>query len=146
MASSTAHIKFALRNSGAYMYKSAENAVSTLEAFRRLFKDLPAVLAAIDTDVFSRTTEELRQLGTACHLQKKRAAAKIVNDFQKIIPVLVAHVPVPVLHDPSTHAGADDMLNEPWEVPWLMEHSMDMDAECSGDADVMLELTQFLLE
>ena len=145
MASSTAHIKFALRNSGAY--KSAENAASTLEAFRRLFKDSPAVLAAIDTDIFGRTTEELRQLGTACHLQKKRAAAKVNNDFQKTIPVPVVPVPVPVLPDPSTRAGVDDMLlNEPWDGhPWLMEHSMDMDAECSDDTDVMRELTQFLL-
>ena len=143
MASSTAHIKFSLRASGAY--KSAENAASTLEAFRRLFKDSPAVLAAIDTDIFGRTSEELRQLGTACHLQKKRAAAKVINDFQKIIPVPV--VPVPVLPDPSTHAGTDDMvLNAPWDGQWLMEHSMDMDAECSDDADVMRELTQFLCE
>ena len=32
-------------------------------------------------------------------------------------------------------------LNEPWEVPWLMENpNMDMDAEYSDDADVMREL------
>ena len=103
------------------------------------------VLAAIDTDIFGRTTEELRQLGTACHLQKKRAAAKIINDLAKMIPIPVVPVPVPVpvLPDPSTHAGAHDMLlNEPWDGhPWLMEHLMDMDAECSDDADVMRELT-----
>ena len=141
MAASTAHVKFVLRSSGAF--KSAENAASTLEAFRRLFKDSPAVLAAIDADIFGRTTEELRQLGTACHLQKKRATAKAINDFQKNIPVPVVPVPVP---DPSTHAGADDipmMLNEPWEG-WLtgMEHSMDI----ADDANVMHELIQFLCE
>ena len=94
MASSTAHIKFSLRASGAY--KSAENAASTLEAFRRLFKDSPAVLAAIDADIFGRATDELRQLGTACHLQKKRAAEKAINDFQRIVPVPVVPVHVPV--------------------------------------------------
>ena len=146
MAASTTHVKFVLRSSGAF--KSAENAASTLETFRRLFKDSPAVLAAIDADIFGRTTEELRQLGTACHLQKKRAAAKVINVFQKIIPVPV--VPVPVLPDPATHAGADDipmMLNEPWDVYSLdgycgMEHSMDI----ADDADVMHELIQFLCE
>ena len=83
-----------------------------------MFKDSPEVLVAIDidTDIVGRTTEELRQLGTVCHLQKKRAAAKIMNDFQKTIPVPVPDH-VPVLPDPSTHAGADDMLTH-FQLYW----------------------------
>ena len=121
-----------MRSSGAF--KTADSAAATLTSIRCLFKDSPVVLAAIDFDIFGRSKARLTRLATACHLQRKRAAATARKNSQSPED---SPEDTYLLQEQEIQPNAeDDLLNQPWgsQDPQPQEH---MTEENPDYADVM---------
>ena len=144
MTASTLHMRFSMRSSGAF--KTADSAAATLTSIRCLFKDSPVVLAAIDFDIFGRSKTQLTRLATACHLQRKRAAATARKNSQSPED---SPEDTYLLQEQEIQPNAeDDLLNQPWgsQDPQPQEHMTEENPDYADVMDVMQMDVSFLLD